>query len=597
MEEKAGGFKYDARTAADLFREIADLLELLGEEPFKAPAYRRAAAVIQRYAAEIPRLAEEGQLTSLPGIGEILARKVNEILSTGTVELLERLRSRVPPGVQALLGVPGLGPRTVATLWRAGVEDLDTLEEMAATGRLRQLPGFGPQKEKAILEAIATVKRQGGLWLGEAWVAAKEISARLETLAGVERVEPAGFVRRAAWQVPQLEFVVVREADSVDPDLDLTDLAAELGKMLGVPVHIYVTTPERFGAVLLWATGGEMHLAELAPVLTARGLLLGPEGLLRRVASSTPEGKGNGTADHPADSSPDLPSELVVTPDEESVYRYLGLAPIPPELRDRPGMVDLAAKGQVPRLVELADIQGDLHVHTSWSDGRASLAEMARAAATRGLRYLAVTDHSASLRVANGLEAERLKLQWEELDRTRSAFPELELLRGIEIEIRTDGQLDYDEEIRSRFQWVNASIHTGFSSDAAQIRRRLLAAMKDPATCAISHPTGRRLGMRRPYALTLEHLLEDALATGVALEINCSPERLDLSPEWAEAAFRAGVPLTISTDSHSPDGMAVMELGVRLARRAGLPPEAILNAQPLSVVREHAERRRSAAGR
>lgn len=574
MEEKAGGGRYDARTVADAFRQIADLMELLGEDTFKAPAYRRAATVIQRYAIDVPRLAEEGRLTTLPGIGETLARKVTEILATGTVELLERLRARVPPGVQALLSVPGLGPRSVANLWRAGVDDLDTLEQMAATGQLRKLPGFGVQKEKAILEAIEMVKRPGGLWLGEAWVAAIEITSRLQAFPGIERVEPAGFLRRAAEQVPRLEFVVVRvqadRADAEDPVFDLAGAVAELGKTLGVPVQIHTTTRERSGAVLLWATGGEAHLAELAPVLEAHNLTLGPEGLWRI----------------------DNPPELVVTPDEESVYRCLGLVPIPPELRDRPGMVELAAKGQVPRLVELADIQGDLHVHTSWSDGRASLAEMARAAAARGYRYLAITDHSGSLRIANGLEPERLQLQWEELDCTQSAFPDLELLRGSEIEIHTDGHLDYDEEIRSRLQWVSASIHTGFSDEPARVRRRLLAAMTDPSTSVISHPTGRRLGLRRPYAVTLEHLIEDALATGVALEINCSLERLDLSPEWAEAAYRAGAPLTIGSDAHSPAGLAAMELGIKLARRAGLPPEAILNAQPITVLREHGERRR-----
>ncbi|MDI3316314.1 MAG: helix-hairpin-helix domain-containing protein [Bacillota bacterium] len=568
----------DGRTVAERFREIADLMELLGHDVHKAPAYRRAAAAVERRASELPALVAAGRAGEIPGIGPALARKAADILATGTCDLLERLRAQVPAGVRRLLELRGLGPRTVAALWKAGIDGPELLAEAAAGGRLRALPGFGPQRERALLEALRLSRPRRGLWLGEAWALARRLTAQLEEQPGVLRVAWAGALRRAAQEVERLDLVVVleeaappQEAEGSSPEAVLPErlrsLAGEAGETAGLPVVLHPATASTFGAVLLAATGDAAHLEALRSRLRDRGLELGDRGLRRG-------------------------GRPLETPEEADAYAALGLPWIPPELRERPDVVERAEKGRLPRLIEAADLQGDLHVHTDWSDGRASLEGMVEAAEARGYRYVAITDHSPSLRIAHGLEPARLQAQWEEIARVQERHPGIRILRGAEVDILADGLLDEGEEALAGLEWVNASIHSHFGGDAAQQNRRLRRAMEEPATCAVGHPSGRRLGLRAPYALDPERLIADALESGVALEVNASPERLDLSWEWAEVAHRAGVPLILSSDAHSPEGLASLELGVRWARRAALGPDAFLNAQPLEAVLAHMARRR-----
>ncbi|MDI3299301.1 MAG: helix-hairpin-helix domain-containing protein [Bacillota bacterium] len=563
---------YDGRTVAERFREIADLMELLDHDVRKAPAYRRAAAAVERRAAELPELVRAGRATEIPGVGPALARKAADILATGTCDLLERLRAQVPEGVRRMLELRGLGPRSVAALWRAGIDEPEALAEAAAGGRLRALPGFGPQKERALLEALRLARPGSGLWLGEAWTLGRRLAALLGEAEGVLRVEVAGAVRRAAEQVERLDLVLGLAGSAAGdgrPDVPepARRIAEEAAAAAGIPVRLHPACETAFGAVLLAATGDEAHLAALEPRLRARGLELDAGGLRR------------GT-------------ELLATPEEADAYAALGLPWIPAELRERPDVVESAARGALPRLIEAGDLQGDLHVHTAWSDGRASLEAMAEAAEARGYRYVAITDHSPSLRIANGLDTARLKAQWEEIARIQARHPAIRLLRGSEVDVLADGRLDHDQEALAGLEWVNASVHSRFSRDASEQNRRLRRAMEEPATCAVAHPGGRRLGLRAPYALDAERLIEDALELGVALEVNASPERLDLTWEQAAAAHRAGVTLVLSSDAHSPEGLGALELGIRWARRAGLGPEAFLNAQPLEAVLEHAARRR-----
>lgn len=567
---------YDGRTVAERFREIADLMELLGHEVRKAPAYRRAAAAVERRAAELPELVRAGRATEIPGVGPALARKAADILATGTCDLLERLRSQVPEGVRRMLELRGLGPRTVAALWQAGIDEPEVLAEAAAGGCLRALPGFGPQKERALLEALRLARPGGGLWLGEAWALGRHLAARLREVPGVLRVEVAGAVRRAAEQVDRLDLVLaLAEGAAGDGRPALPEparrIAEEAAAAAGIPVRLHPARATTFGAVLLAATGDEVHLAALEPRLRPRGLALGADGLRRG-------------------------ADLLATPEEADAYAALGLPWIPAELRERPEVVEAAERGALPRLLEAGDLQGDLHVHTAWSDGRATLEAMAEAAEARGYRYVAVTDHSPSLRVAHGLDTARLKAQWEEMARVQARHPALRLLRGAEVDILADGRLDHDEEALAGLEWVNASIHSRFSGGAAEQNRRLRRAMEEPATCAVAHPGGRRLGLRPPYALDFDRLVEDARELGVALEVNASPERLDLASEQAAAAHRAGVALVLASDAHSPEGLRALELGVAWARRAGLGPEAFLNAQPLEAILEHAARRRRTGG-
>jgi DNA polymerase (family 10) len=565
-----------ARAVAALFSEYADLLEVLGRDAHKAPAYRRAARALRDWPEDLRATAAAGRLQEIPGIGPTLARKVEEFLGTGRLAALERLRAEVPPGVRDLLRIRGVGPRLAARVWRElGVADLAALEAACADGRLAALPGVGPRRAAEIRAALAAHGEGAPL----AYVArlAEDLAAALVGHAGVVRAEPAGAVRRAVPWVSEAVVVAEGTPPAVAAALGATGAPwEEVPRALGTPwpgwrgllpvdgrplvVWVLAAPATAWGTALCLATGAPAHLEDLAA---------------RAAAPPWPE-----------------------APDEPSFYRALGLPWIPPELREGEGEVAAAAAGTLAppagRWVELGDLRGDLHCHSTWSDGHADLPALAEAARRRGYRYLAVTDHSGSLAVAHGLDPQRLAAQRQAIDAWNAGHTGdgPVLLQGAEVEILRDGRLDYPPEALFRLDFCLAALHQTYGQSGPELTRRLLAALEHPAVDLVAHPTGRLLGERPPQPVDLDALADAAARLGKALEIDGSPERLDLDAAAARRAAARGVPyLSLSSDAHTLDGLGDVRWAVATARRAGLGPDRILNALPLEALRAWRARR------
>ncbi|WP_324717976.1 helix-hairpin-helix domain-containing protein [Carboxydochorda subterranea] len=566
------------------FDRIASLLEVLSESPFKIRAYRRIARTLLELPEPIEDVAREGRLREIPGVGDAIAGKIEEYLSTGRIGLLERLKQQIPEGVLELMAIPGIGARTARLLYeQLGVASLAELEAAARAGRIRQLKGMGQRSEAAILEGIQQWHRQAGLHpmpyvLGPA----EALAAAVQKLPGVARVDLAGAVRRAEEMAEQAELVVAAADVAGATGAIRVQLGAEAllqpgpwpgtlrvsGPVAGgVTAEVLVVPPEAYAAALFFRTGPARHVEQVSERLADRGWRW--EGL-RLVSSLEPEREGASVRD---------PSRAPAS--EPDMYRLAGLPWIPPELRWGEDEVERAARGELPpRLVEVSDIVGDLHTHTVASDGVATPEEMVEGARASGLRYLAVTDHSPSLTIARGLTVERLRAHRQHLRALseRTGFP---LLTGAEVDIRPDGTLDYPDDVLASLDWVVASIHSHFRLDEAAQTRRLLAACEHPAVKVLGHPTGRLLGRREGYPVDLEAVLDRAAETGTAVEINASPDRLDLSARWARRARALGVRIVVSTDAHSPAQLGFLRYGVLTARHAGLAPDDLLNTRPL----------------
>lgn len=550
---------------ADLLEEIGDLLELKGDEGFRVRAYRRAARVVRGLGEPVQRVAEEGRLRSLPGVGPALAAKIQEMLTTGTSQYLEKLREEIPPGLREVMLVPGVGPRTAALLHsELGVADLESLEAAARAGRLRSVPRLGLRREEAILEGVARVRARGGLVpLAVARPLALELAAMLARRSEVVRVEVAGSVRRWCETVE----AVVLVAAGPDPARIVEAFGALPGFReppersagrargrwgAGVPVELEATLPEAFGVAMVRLTGSEAHWRRLEERAQGRGMRLGPAGLC-------------------------VDGRQVPCDGEDELYRLLGLPPIPPELRENGHEVEEAAAGRLPRLLEPSDIRGDLHVHTDWSDGTASLEEMAIAARSRGYEYLAITDHSRSLAFARGLDVARLRGQAEAVAALNHKLAPFRVLAGIEVDILADGSLDLPDAALAELDFVIASVHSRMRQDRVTMTARLLRAIASPHVDVIGHLTGRLIGEREPCELDHEAVLEACAASGTALEINASPHRLDVDRCLARQARDRGVTLTLGTDAHDRVSLEDMAFGVGTARRARLGPGEVLN--------------------
>ena len=570
------------REIAALFTQMADLLEYRGENPFRIRAYRRAAQNLESFSGDLERLAAEGRLRELSGIGVDLADKIREYLATGRIRAVESLKRTVPPGILALLEVPGLGPKTAKLLTeRLRVSSVGALEAAAKAHRLRGLPGFGAKKEENLLKGIGVLARgRERMHLGVALPLANELLVLLRKAPGVRRVSTAGSLRRMRETIGDLDLLAassqpLRAMDTLRRSpFCARVLASGTTKTSiltpdGLQVDLRVVPPESFGAALQYFTGSKEHNVRLRELAGRQGFKVNEYGVFRLKTGKRVAGR-----------------------EEADVYQALGLAWIPPELREDCGELDAAKAGRLPSLVEPSDIRGDFHIHTTWSDGSDSLSRVAAAGASRGYQYLAICDHSPSLKVAHGLSVKRLREQMREIRALNARGGSCRLLMGAEVDILNDGSMDYPDPVLADLDFVVGSIHSGFSQGEAALTRRLIRAMRNPYVTLIAHPTGRMMGQREPYPLDLEAVFKAAKATGTALEINAYPKRLDLNDAAARRAREAGAMLAISTDTHSVDQLEQMAFGLAVARRAWLEPRHLLNCLTLEPLLAWIRRKR-----
>lgn len=555
---------------AAVFEQIADLLEFQGANPFRVRAYRTAARTVAELTEPVAEIVQSGDrsLTDLPGIGEDLAEKISTLVRTGTLPLLEELKSQVPETVLTLLRVPGLGPKRAATLYKKlQIATLEDLRQACLEHRVRELEGFGAKTEENILKGIEAAIEAGQrmLW-SEADQIVQSLREHLHDVPGLQRLEPAGSYRRGKETVGDLDFLAV--AKDPNPVMDRLAEFRSIRRVIargdtkmsvvlqsGLQVDLRVVPEDSFGAALQYFTGSKEHNVILRGMAKDRGLKINEYGVFRG-------------------------EERIAGRDEEEVYATLDLPCFPPELREGRKEFEWAAAGQLPQLITLQDIRGDLHMHSTWSDGLATIEEMAEAARARHYQYIAITDHSKRVTVANGLNAERLLSQWEAIDHLAGKWRNFHILKGIELDILEDASLDLPDEVLAQADWVMASIHFGQNQPREQITARIITALRHPAVCAISHPTGRLLLERPAYQVDIDAVLRAARDYGKAVELNAHPRRLDLDDVACAAAKNYGVPVVISTDAHSINGLDAMRFGILQARRGGLTKADVLNTRP-----------------
>jgi DNA polymerase (family 10) len=581
---------------ARLLEEIGDLLEIKGEQGFRVNAYRSAARRIEGLREPIEQIHAEKRLRSIQGVGPALEQKIGEYLDTGKLGYIEKLRADTPSGVAELLTVPGLGPRTARLIYdQLGVTSLVELEAAAQASKLRDVAGLGAKTEERILAELDKLKQRSGRHqIGIAGEVAHELVAALRECPAVVNAAVVGSLRRAADTIGNVNLLVgsdrpddvrafvhglghvreVLQADNGGQTDNGGQICAEILVRRGVKVDVRVVAPAQWGAGLVYHTGSPAHVARLQKLAAERGWRLDARGL-----------DTTGFATRLGGAS------------EDEIYAALGLQPIPPELREDHGEIELAQQGKLPRLIELADLRADLHVHSDWSDGGGTIEQMARAAIALGREYIALTDHSKSLGVARGLTDERVREQRLVIDALNQKLAPFRILHGTEMDIKRDGALDYEDETLAVFEYVSASIHSAMNQDKAVMTARIQKAIRRPWVTTLNHPHGRLVGSREPYAVDMDAVIATAVEEGVALEINSQPERMDLDAESARRARLAGAKFTISTDSHTTRQLDMLSYGIGTARRAWLGPGDVLNTLSLDQLLAHlAARRRRAEG-
>jgi DNA polymerase (family 10) len=573
----------DRREAARVLREIATLLQLKGENPFKTRAYDTAAQHIEELTEErFAELATGHRLEELPGIGEAISKKLTTLFETGHLPYYDELRAGFPAGILDLLRVPDLGPKKTVALWRElKIGSIDELAAACREGRVRELKGFGAKTEAKLLANIASMPAGDGRRpLGEVRPVALELADRLRTVPGVAHAEVAGSVRRFRETVNDLD-IIIAAADAAAV-FDVVVAWPAVGKVIGrgdtkcsvalrdgLQLDVRVLPVESWPTALHHFTGSKAHHVRLRSLAKEKGLSISEYGVER-------------LSDH---------VKLPVA-SEADLYACLGMAFVPPEMREDQGEVAAALAGKVPTLVAQSDVQGYVHVHTRDSDGVLSVLQMARAVADRGGRYLTITDHSRSAGYAGGLDVERLKAQWLSIAEAQEQVPPVRILRGSEVDILEDGALDYPDEILAQLDVVVASVHSRFKLDEEAMTQRMLRALDNPFVNVLGHPTGRLIGKRPAYPVKLLPVFEKAAKAGVAIEINGNPERLDLSAEHARQAVALGVKLVLTTDAHTGGCLSHLEYAAGTARRAWVRPEDVLNCLPIDRFLEAMRARR-----
>lgn len=568
----------DNREIANILRETADLMEIAGEDSFRIRSYRRAADAVDSASQQLGEIAEDRKkLLEIPGIGKGMADHIQELVRTGRLELREDLLKKYRPGMLDLLKISGLGPKTIALIWevyQAGTPD--EVEKLAREGKIQLLPRMGAKAEEKILKGIEAWRHLSGRFhVDEAAELAETITQALSSVHGVEQVTIAGSFRRGRETVGDLDVLVTgvgfpaKGGAVIQKFLKLprvTQVLAQGENKVSIQMHggmqvdLRVLPPESYGSALQYFTGNKQHNVTLRQRAQRMGYKLNEYGLFREADGSMAAGKT-----------------------EEEVYRALGLDWIPPELREDRGEIEAAEKHHLPQLVTTADIRGDVHMHTTESDGRCSIAEMAEAAFQRGYGYIAITDHSQALAMANGLDEKRAL---QHIARIRAAerhfrdehdAPHFRIFAGIEVDILADGRLDLDDEVLAQLDVVIGSVHSRFDQSVEQTTDRLLRAVNNPHLHVLGHPTGRLLLRREPYRYDLDRVLDECKHRKVAAEINASPERLDFDDLHARRCKDRGIPLVINTDAHHTKHLEFIRFGVEIARRAWLEEKDVLN--------------------
>lgn len=558
--------------------KIAIYMEIKGENSFKVSAYRKAAMALE---ADDRSMNDLSDLTGLKGIGKGTAAVINELIETGQSSLLNELEDEIPQGLITLLGVPGLGGKKIAKLYQElNITDVESLRSACLENKVRALSGFGQKTEEKILDALDKIgKRPERLPIAFMLPIAEKIESHLANMDGIERYARAGSLRRMEELVKDLDFIIAStDPATVGKQLQLlpgvkeiiasgdTKVSVVIEAGYDVSVDFRIVKPIEFATTLHHFTGSKDHNVKMRQLAKERGEKISEYGV-----EVTETG------------------EVLTFPDEEAFFDHFGLSFIPPEMRS--GGDEVEAFRQPVEVVELDTIKGDLHMHTTWSDGAHSIEEMAEAARARGYQYIAITDHSQYLKVANGLTAERLRLQRAEINRLNQAYDDFTILSGVEMDILPDGTLDYDDRVLEGMDLVIASIHSSFSQDRDTIMKRLKTALTNHHVDIIAHPTGRLIGRRPGYDVDLDMLIELARETGTALELNANPHRLDLSAEWLNKAQEHGVKIVINTDAHQIDTLEHMKMGVSVAKKGWIKKETVINTYTLEQLKSFLTRR------
>ncbi len=577
------------REIAALFDEIANILELHAENRFKINAYRRGAQSLTALAREIEHVSTEGALGDIPGIGKDLSAKIEEYLESGSIRYLVELRESTPGILLDMLRIPGVGPKTAVMIYdELEIESLDELAAAAREHRLQGLPKIQARTEENILKGIEFLERAGErIPLGTAYPIASALIDTLSDLPGVKEATFAGSLRRMNETVGDIDILVSSGTPENVIDhfthLGEVDRILAEGKTKGsiitrdqIQVDLRVVSPDSYGAALNYFTGSKEHNIRLREIAQKKNMKLSEYGLFRKTKRGT--------------------ERRVAGRLESEIYEKLGLSYVPPEIREDSGEIEAAKNGTLPDLVTLKDIRGDLHFHSDWSDGVASLEELVRAGKGKGYSYLIVSDHSKSLRIAHGLDEKRLRRQMKEIDRINSRTRGFRLLKGSEVDILPDGSLDLSDSTLSMLDVVIVAVHSNFKMKRAKMTERVIRALENPHAHILAHPTGRLIGEREAYSIDMDAVITAAAETGTAIEINSHPSRLDLDSRMARRAAEAGVHVTIGTDTHNPlFEMDYMMYGVGTARRGWLEKSDILNTRParslLSIL--HKKRGRS----
>ncbi len=565
---------------AQIFEKMADILEFKGNNVFKINAYRKASRALKDFLGDLQQLTREGKLKDIPGVGSGIAKKIEEYLTTGKIAKYEEAKEGVSDELLSMLNIPGMGPKTLSLIHkRLKVSNLQELEEALHDGKLRDLPSMGEKKEENILRGIKLLQMsQKRMTLGEVLPLVDEIITALKKKGSISKIQTAGSLRRMRETIGDIDILATGKDNKkiindfthlprVTDVLAAGETKASVIVEVGTQVDLRVVPEDSYGAALQYFTGSKAHNVRIREMARSMGLKVNEYGIF----------KGD---------------KKIGGAKEKDIYDALNLPMMPPEMREDRGEIEAALKGKLPHLIELSDIKGDFHVHSKWSDGSATLEELAQKAKELGYEYIVIADHSQSLKIANGLTEDKLAEKIEEIKKINKKFSGVAVLSAAEVDIKADGTLDYSDEQLKDLDVIIAAIHSGFKQTEEAMTRRILKALDNPYVHILAHPTGALIGYREPYSVDLEKVMKKAADKKVALEINAYYERLDLNDIACRRAKELGAKLAIGTDSHHLDQLWMMKLGVAVARRGWLEPDDVLNTYGIKKLKGWVNRRK-----